>query len=265
LDNLIHWFSPFDSAVVAFSSGVDSSVVAYAAHKALGQNAYSVTSLSPSIAQNEIQEARKIAREIGIRLLFVNQNDLKDQRYVANQTNRCYFCRNNLAKGILPIVKEKSIKVWVDGTQVDDLKNPRPGLKALREGGFRSPLVELSLGKEDVRSIARTIGLSNAERPSESCLSSRIAYGQSIDRVTLKMIERSEKFVKKATGCNIVRVRTLGKRAMIELDPSSIDRGVKNLAVISQKLRSYGYERVEIDSNGYKPGRMLELFVQENS
>ncbi len=265
LDRVIDWFSEFNSALVAFSSGVDSSVVAFAASKALGNAAVAATSVSQSLARAEIVEAKKIAREIGIRLILVKQDDLNDQGYISNQITRCYFCRNNLSRAILPMIKDNNIEVWVDGTQVDDLKSPRPGIKALREAGFRAPLVEIGLEKEDVRSIARAIKLSNADRPSESCLSSRIAYGQRIDPATLALVERSEEVVKELTGCKIVRVRTFGKKAVIELDQLSVQTGMVRFKEISQKLKSFGYDSAEIDPQGYTPGKMFALFVQDNA
>ncbi len=265
LDSLVGWFRKYKSALVAFSSGVDSSVVAYAAFKALGSNAIAVTSTSQSLASEEIKEARLIAKEIGIELRLVDQDDLSDPNYVSNQVSRCYFCRSNLSSVLLPFVRKGRIEVWVDGTHVDDLKTPRPGIKALREAGFRSPLAELGFGKDEVRNMAKSAGLSNAQRPSESCLSSRIAYSQTIDDRTLRLIERSETLVRKLTRCKVVRVRTIGKKAIIEVDKESISRAKRHYREISLKLKSYGYESVEIDPEGYVSGKMLELFVRDNT
>jgi uncharacterized protein len=262
LRTLIEWFRPFQSALVAFSSGVDSSLVALAAYRALGQRAFAVTSISPSFARRELLEARKIAKEIGIELVEVEQDDLNSVDYVMNQVSRCYFCRSNLVRAIQPILKERKPQVCVDGTHLDDMSSPRPGIKALREGGFRSPLAELGMRKEDVRRVARLVGLSNSEKPSEACLSSRIAYGQAIDTKTLRMIEDSEEFIRQITSASVVRVRTIGTHAVIELNSDSIEEARRKFAKIETRLRALGYSSVELDPEGYKPGKMLSLFVQ---
>ncbi len=263
LDQLVEWFSSYDSCLVAFSGGVDSSVLAYAACKTLGKNALAVTSVSPAFAKSELSAATKIASEIGIELVTVRQDDLSDPNYVANQVSRCYFCRSNLARAIEPFAKRRNINLWVDGTHSEDMRSPRPGVKALREAGFRAPFVELSYSKSDIRAIAKLANLSNAERPSEACLSSRIAYEQRIESNTLRMIEQSEEFIKQVTGANVVRVRTIGSGAVVELDRASIPTALEKVLEISDALKSLGYSSVEIDSEGYREGRMLSLFVQE--
>ncbi len=262
---LKNWFRQFESALVAFSGGVDSSVLAFAARAALSKNAITVTSVSPSLAKSEIDSAEKIAKEIGIELIVVSQDDLASKDYVANQVNRCYFCRSNLVQAIMPIVSERRVAICVDGTNPDDLKSPRPGVKALREAGFRAPFVELGLCKEEIRAIARFVNLSNAEKPSEACLSSRIAYGQKIDERTLRRIEESEIFIRELVGAKIVRVRTIGSRAVLELDIDSVEKAKELFPKIERKLISLGYTSVEIDPRGYSSGRMLELFIRDNA
>jgi pyridinium-3,5-biscarboxylic acid mononucleotide sulfurtransferase len=261
---LKNWFLQFDSALVAFSAGVDSSVLACAARQALSRKAIAVTSVSPSFARSEIDQARQIANEIGIELIVVSQQDLATKDYVANLVNRCYFCRLNLVQAIMPIVEERKISICVDGTHLDDMKSPRPGVKALREARFRAPFVELALCKEEIRAIARILKLSNAEKPSEACLSSRIAYGQKIDEHTLRQIEESEIFIRELVGAKIVRVRTIETRAVVELDRESIHKAIKSFSKIQETLISLGYTSVEIDPNGYASGRMLDLFIRDN-
>ncbi|HKW03760.1 MAG TPA: ATP-dependent sacrificial sulfur transferase LarE, partial [Nitrososphaerales archaeon] len=236
LDLLEKWFSSFKSCLVAFSAGVDSSVLALAAFRTLRENAIAVTSVSPSFASEELTEAEKMAEEIGIELILVNQNDLEDENYVANKVSRCYFCRSNLVRALAPIAAERNIEVCVDGTHLDDMLSPRPGVKALREAGFRAPFVELGLSKEDVRSVASYAELSNAFRPSESCLSSRIAFGQKIDQNTLRMVEASERFVKEVTGAKIVRVRTIGSEAIVEVDRPSVKKACAMSKEITLRL-----------------------------
>jgi len=261
LNRLVAWFGKFHSCIVAFSAGVDSSLLAYAAKNALGTRAYAVTSLSPAFAASEHEEARKIAGEIGIELIEVRQDDLGDPGYVRNDVSRCYFCRTSLVQAIWPIVQKLSVEVCVDGTHLDDLGKPRPGVKALRENGFRAPLAELGFRKETIREMARYSGLSNWNRPSEACLSSRIAYGQSINMDSLDRIEKAERIVRRITNACIVRVRTIKNDAVVEVDKPSLPITFRYFDAIENKLRQLGYEKVSIDSEGYVSGKMLELFV----
>lgn len=264
-ERLEDWFRQFDSALIAFSAGVDSSLLALAARETLSENAIAVTSISSSFAKSEIEYSKRMAHEIGIELVTVFQDDLSSEGYVANQVNRCYFCRSNLASAIMPIVKDRGISVWVDGTHLDDMMSLRPGVKALREAGFRAPLAELGFRKEQVRDIARYRGLSNADRPSEACLSSRVAYGQKIDEATLRRIEEAEKYVKSVIDVKVLRVRTIGKKAILEMDYDSIQVAREFFKQIEAKLKLLGYQTVEIDPQGYRSGRMLELFINDSS
>ncbi len=264
LNKLVSWFRRYDSCVVSFSAGVDSSLLALCAKSALGDRSFAVTSISPSFSESERNAAIRIASEIGIELLVVSQDDLGTEGYVNNGVNRCYFCRNNLANGIMPIAKRLSVSVCVDGTHVDDMHSPRPGIKALREAGFKAPFVELGLGKESIRAIARFAGLSNWDRASEACLSSRVAFGQRIDLPTLRLIEEAENFVKENTGAKVVRVRTIAKKASVEVDKDSLNVAFSQLTVIENRLKALGYKDVAIDPNGYTTGKMLDLFVKEN-
>ncbi|MDG6996011.1 MAG: ATP-dependent sacrificial sulfur transferase LarE [Nitrososphaerota archaeon] len=264
-EKLVEWFSRFDSCIVAFSAGVDSSLLALAAKKALGRRAYAVTSHSASFSHVEQATTTLIAKEIGIELIVVNQDDLASKEYVKNNVDRCYFCRSNLAQEILPLARRLNVRVCVDGTQTDDLKTPRPGIRALREAGFRAPLVELGFNKDDVRAMAKCEGLSNWDRPSEACLSSRIAYGQAIDFLTLAKIEKAETTTRRITGARIVRVRTIGDKAVVELNKEHVPNGILAKGEIERELRALGYKDVEIDKEGYVSGKMLSLFVQDNS
>jgi len=261
LEQLISWFLPYRSCLVAFSGGVDSSLLAFAAKKALNERAFAVISKSPAVSISEIEYAREIAAEIGIELIEAVQNDLEDKRYLENSVLRCYFCRSNLVEAMTPIAHRLSIDVCVDGTHADDVQNPRPGIKALREGGFRAPFLELRYRKERIRNMAKNSNLSNWDRPSEACLSSRIAYGTEISLARLKKIEAAENFVRSKTNARIVRVRLIDNQGIIEVDKESIDRVIANLELICKKLVEIGFESVEIDRAGYKSGRMLELFV----
>ncbi len=264
VNDLCSWFSKFESCIVAFSAGVDSSLLAYCANNALGNRALAVTSLSPSFSESETEKALRMSKEIGIHLILVKQNDLATEGYVNNGVSRCYFCRNNLVAEILPIARSKSVSVCVDGTHSDDMRAPRPGIRALRQAGFRARFVELGVSKDEIRLAARSVGLSNWDRPSEACLSSRIAFGQKIDFETLQRIEAAETIVKELTDARIVRVRTIGRKASVEVDKSSVNNTLSKRVAIVEALERLGYSRIEIDPNGYSPGKMLDLFVKEN-
>jgi pyridinium-3,5-biscarboxylic acid mononucleotide sulfurtransferase len=261
LDQLVNWFRGYKSCIVAFSAGVDSSLLALAAKKAIGYRAYAVTSISPAFASSELEVARRIAKEIGIELFEVYQDDLNDQNYTKNEVSRCYFCRTNLASAIAPLKSRLSIDICVDGTHLDDLQKPRPGVKALREKGFRAPLAELGFSKTDVRQMARFSGLSNWDKPSEACLSSRVAYGQEISQEVLERVENAENTVRSLTGAKIVRVRIVGNKAVVEVDSESVDKANAETTEIRKILLEQGFSTVEIDQRGYVSGRMLELFV----
>jgi pyridinium-3,5-biscarboxylic acid mononucleotide sulfurtransferase len=261
LEKLVNWFTSFRSCMVAFSGGVDSSLLAFAARSALGDRAYAAISKSPAMAESEIDWAKKVAEEIGIELHEVIQNDLEDKEYVKNSVTRCYFCRSNLVYAMRPLVGRLAIEVCVDGTHADDMSSPRPGIKALREAGFRAPILELGFGKETIRNMARAAGLSTWQRPSEACLSSRIAFGSEIDLPKLRRVEAAENFVKAITQAKIVRVRTMEKHAIVEVEKEAVQRASENLGLINKKLRQLGYETIEIDKEGYRSGKMLELFV----
>ncbi|MDG6906341.1 MAG: ATP-dependent sacrificial sulfur transferase LarE [Nitrososphaerota archaeon] len=262
LSDLINWFKPFTSCIVAFSAGVDSSLLAYCARKALSNSAYAVTSLSPSFSEVEKRATREVAAELGIQLIEVQQHDLGTPEYVSNGVTRCYFCRRNLADAIQPVRERLAIKVCIDGTHKDDMGSPRPGIKALREAGFRAPYVELDIGKEQIRSVARLLKLSNSERPSEACLSSRVAFGQKIDLETLRKIETAENAVRFITNANVVRVRTIGERASVEVNKPAVPTAIQRSSEIERVLKKLGYLSVVIDPDGYRSGKMLELFVR---
>src|SRR5439155_20879111 len=164
----------------ASSGGVDSGLVARVAHEALGDTAVAVLADAESLARWELAEAVSEAAEIGIRLETIRVSELANDRYVANPTNRCYFCRTELGAALKPIASRRGFVVIADGVNVSDLGDHRPGIQAMNEAGFWHPLVEFGFTKSDVRSLARDLGLSFHDKPSNACLSSRIAYGETI-------------------------------------------------------------------------------------
>ncbi len=252
------WFEDKDGAVIAFSGGVDSSVVAKAAKEVLGGRAIAVTSFSPTFPKWEAELAKKVAMEIGIRLEIVNENELENPMFVRNPPNRCYYCRKGLIEEIKKVADENGISLIVDGANYDDIKEHRPGLKAMREAGVRSPLIELKLGKEEVREIAREFGLSVMDKPSMACLASRIPYGESITGFKLKRVEMAEDFLR-SMGIKQLRVRSHKNTARIEVSNGDVLRVLENREKILNRLTQLGFAYVTLDLEGYRSGSMDEV------
>lgn len=261
LKHLISILRGKESVLIAFSGGVDSAVVAAAAKIALRDKALAATINSPLIPLEEVEEAVKIAKEIGISHIVLEGNELEDPNFACNPMNRCYFCKKKLAVKLKELAKEKGLKNIVDGSNVEDLKDYRPGLLALKEEGVSSPLVEAGLTKDDVRKIARLLGLSIAEKPSSACLASRIPYGQEITLERVKRIAEAEKFIKKIVKVKQVRVRDHGSIARIEVDPKErrLFFNEEIMDKVSQKLHELGFKFVALELEGYTQGSMNKL------
>lgn len=261
LSRLTEWFLDKDRVIVALSGGVDSSVVATVAKRALGNAAVAVTAKSVTLPPWDLEDAKTIVREVGIKHVLIEVNELSNAEFASNPSDRCYYCK----KEMLSKLREQfdgDVFTIVDGTNADDLSGHRPGAIALKEEGVRSPLAELGLGKEDVRNIARLLNLPVSEKPSSTCLASRIPYGQKITREKLNRILRAELKIKSLTGVKQVRVRDHNGIARIE-----VNKGDRRLFFntdvmdkISNELKKLGFKYVTLDLEGYKPGSMdLEL------
>ncbi|MFB5646887.1 MAG: ATP-dependent sacrificial sulfur transferase LarE, partial [Candidatus Nitrosomaritimum yanchengensis] len=196
LDDLIDWFENKNGVLVALSGGVDSALVAYAAYKKLGSSAIAVTADYKTLSQEELDTSKQICKEIGITQITLDYDELENQNFVKNDSNRCFYCRQELGMHLFNLAQEKKIEFIVDGTNLDDLGDYRPGIEALKQNGIRSPLVENNLTKIEIRKIAQSVGLSVFDKPSNSCLASRIPWGQQITSERLARIEYGEKIVK---------------------------------------------------------------------
>jgi pyridinium-3,5-biscarboxylic acid mononucleotide sulfurtransferase len=260
LCRLIEWFSNnTKSAVVALSGGVDSAVVALAAKKALGINALSITANYRTLSTDELATAEKIATEIGIAHRVLEYDELKNPDFVKNDELRCYHCRNELGRRLVHEAHKSGISLVVDGTSVDDLKEYRPGIMALRKNGVRSPFVEIGIDKSQIRSIAEEYGLSIYDKPSNACLASRIPKGVSVTYEKLHKIEKSEIIVKMLSEAKQVRVRDHGDIARIEVGRGELSKlfDVDKLAKIDAELRNLGFKYVTIDIRGYRSGSLV--------
>jgi len=257
LDNLVEWFGNKNKVIVALSGGVDSALVAYAAFQKLGNSAIAVTADYKTLSNEELETAKQICSEIGIRQILLDYDELQNEEFVKNDSNRCFHCRMELGDHLVTLAKEHDVKFIVDGTNLDDLGDYRPGIEALKRNGIKSPLVETNFTKNDVREIAKLIGLSVCDKPSNSCLASRIPWGQRVTTEKLTRIELGETIVKQTTNLKQVRVRDLNGIAKIEVDKDSISVFEDNLLdEITSKLKLIGFSSVQIDPDGYRPGKI---------
>jgi uncharacterized protein len=259
LSKLIGWFlGNSDKVIIAFSGGVDSAVLAFAAKNALGNNALCITANYKSLPDEELLTARKVAAEIGIDHKTIEYDELKNPEFVKNDELRCYHCRNELANRLVTEAHKLGVRLVVDGTNTDDLKEFRPGIKALREYGVKSPFLELGLDKSEIRSIAKQCKLSIHDKPSNACLASRIPKGTAITFERLKIVEKSEIIVKEIFGVKQVRVREHGNIARIEVGSQELWKlfDIDRLSVIDRKLRDLGFKFVTIDVRGYRSGSL---------
>ena len=257
LDDLVNWFDDKNKVMIALSGGVDSALVAYAAFQKLGNSAIAVTADYKTLSEEELYTAKQICSEIGIQQLFLDYDELKNEEFTKNDSNRCFHCRMELGDRLIQLAKKYGVKVIVDGTNLDDLGDYRPGIEALKQNGIRSPLLETNFSKSKIRETAKLIGLSVFDRPSNSCLASRIPWGQRVTAEKLTRIEFGETIVKQLTKAKQVRVRDINGSAKIEVDKKMISIFDDNiLKQITEKLKMIGFITVEVDPEGYKPGKI---------
>lgn len=248
------------SAVVAYSGGVDSALVMAVAHAALGPKALAVTADSDSLPARELEAAKRLARMIGAEHIVIQSREMESEDYRRNPVNRCYYCKSELYARLKTIAGERGFAYIVNGTNVDDLGDYRPGLDAAAEANVRSPLRDAGINKQDVRALARELGLPVAEKPAAACLSSRIPYGEPVTPEKLAMIERAEGFLV-SLGFSQVRVRHHGDIARIELPkediPGFFRDGIQES--VQKRLKEIGFKYVTLDIEGYRTGSLNEV------
>jgi uncharacterized protein len=246
------------SVAVAYSGGVDSSFVLKIAHDVLGDRAIAVTADSPSMPRSELREAQELAAHLGVQHVCLGNTEMTDARYVENTEQRCYFCKLNTYEAIWPYATEHGYRFVVDGNNADDLLDQyRPGQRAAREQGVRSPLQEAGLTKQEIRDLARANGLPNWDKPAAACLSSRLPYGTAVTSERLAQVERAEDYLRRS-GFAQVRVRHHGPIARLELNPGDIERAIALRTDIVAALRALGYTYVTMDLAGFRSGSMNE-------
>jgi uncharacterized protein len=252
-DRIVAALAARGSALVAYSGGVDSAVVAALAFRALGGRALAVTAAAETLAGAELDHARLVAAEIGIRHEVVTYSELDDPEFVANPSHRCYVCQGMRMGTMVRLAAERGFAVVCDGTNASDPGPDRPGLRAVRERGVYSPLLEHGVTKEETRAIARSFGLSVWDRPANACLSSRIPHGQVVTLGKLRRIEAAEE-VLAGEGFRVVRVRHDQGAARVEVAPDEVPRLSAIWNDLEPRLRSLGFERVAYDPQGYRRG-----------
>lgn len=244
--------------VIAFSGGVDSTLIAKIAFDELGKKSVAVTINSESYSKRELGIAKKVAEEIGIRHEIVSLSQLDDTDYVKNTADRCYFCKKGEMAEMRVVAERFGFKHVAFGVNTSDFGEYRPGLKALQEDGDFRPLVDAELEKKEIVQVAEFLGLSNHDLPSTTCLSSRIPYGQTITASKLSQIEEAELMLENL-GIRQSRVRNYGKLARIEVSPQEIEKVVANRKTIVSKLKELGFLYITLDLEGYRSGSMNDV------
>ncbi|MEO8972554.1 MAG: ATP-dependent sacrificial sulfur transferase LarE [Ktedonobacteraceae bacterium] len=253
-----------ESVLVAYSGGVDSALLLKVAHDVLGDKAMGAIAASPAYAPEETQEAIAVARQMGVPLLTLDTHELEDERYVANNPNRCYFCKTELFTHLEPLARQYQLRHIAYGINTDDEGDFRPGQKAAREFQVRGPLKEADMGKREIRAVARILGVPVWDKPAMACFSSRIAYGTKVDVTALQMVYKAEKLLHEL-GFHQLRVRHHDKIARIEVERSELPRLIEDemSRMVTDGLRKIGYTYVTVDLLGYRSGSMNEGFFKK--
>lgn len=254
----------FEGAVVAFSGGVDSTLLLRLAHEALGDRCVAVTAVSASLPRRELDEARRLAAAIGVRHRCIPSGELGVEGFAANAGNRCYFCKSELFDLCFRVAAEEGLEVVTYGATRDDLGDHRPGMRAARERGARAPLLEAELGKEEIRTLSRARDLPTADKPGMACLSSRFPYGARVTAEGLARVEAAEEALR-AEGFRELRVRHHGEIARIELAGAEWERATEpaRRVRIAAALRAAGFRYVTLDLEDFRSGRMNEALRPE--
>ena len=259
-------FAEMEQALIAYSGGVDSTLVAKIAYDVLGDRAIAVTAVSPSLLPEELEDAQIQAAEIGITHKIIDTHEMDNPNYTANPVNRCYFCKSELHDTLKPLATQLGYPYVVDGVNADDLRDYRPGIQAAKERGVRSPLAEVGVTKAEVRQLSQQLSLPWWDKPAQPCLSSRFPYGEEITINKLQRVGRAEIYLRRL-GWQNLRVRSDGDTARIELPPEKIKEFVltMDLQAIVVAFQSYGFVYVTLDLEGYRSGKLNQVLTSQQT
>jgi uncharacterized protein len=264
LEQLKVIFAEMEQALIAYSGGVDSTLVAKIAYDVLGDRALAVTAVSPSLLPEELEDASLQAATIGIPHKIIETHEMENPNYTSNPVNRCYFCKSELHDTLKPLAVEMGYPYVVDGVNADDLHDYRPGIQAAKERGARSPLAEVGITKAEVRQLSQQLSLPWWDKPAQPCLSSRFPYGEEITVAKLQRVGRAEIYLRKL-GWQNLRVRSEGDTARIELPPEQIQNFVLNTDINSvvSTFQEFGFIYVTLDLEGYRSGKLNRVLNQK--
>lgn len=262
LEQLKAIFAQMEQALIAYSGGVDSTLVAKIAYDVLGDRAVAVTAVSPSLLPEELEDAQVQAAEIGIAHKVIQTHEMDNPNYTANPVNRCYFCKSELHDTLKPLATQLGYPYVVDGVNADDLRDYRPGIQAAKERGVRSPLAEVGVTKAEVRQLSQQLSLPWWDKPAQPCLSSRFPYGEEITVAKLQRVGRAEIYLRRL-GWENLRVRSEGDTARIELPPDKIKEFVltTDLQAIVSAFQGFGFVYVTLDLEGYRSGKLNQVLA----
>jgi len=267
LETLLATLAGYGRVAVAFSAGVDSTVVARAAQQACGDDAVAVTAVSPSLASGEREQAEQLAQQIGIRHVVIETDEFDNPDYLKNEPNRCYFCKTELYTRLGHILPQLDVDVIANGANVDDQGDHRPGMVAAGEHAVRSPLLDVGMTKQDVRDLAQHWDLPVWDKPAMPCLSSRIAYGVGVTTERVRRVDEAEKYLRDEFGLLEFRVRhEANELARIEVPVDELPRllDASNRQAITAKLRELGFAFVTIDLEGFRSGSLNSVIAVDD-
>lgn len=249
------------AVVVGLSGGVDSTLLTKVAHDTLSDRCLAVIGKSEAFPEGEIEEALRLAQQIGVRVRVVPTHELQNPLFQVNRPDRCYHCKTELFGVLRRVADEEGIAWIADGTHADDTRDYRPGMRAAKEQGVRAPLLEAGFTKADIRALARHLGLPIWDKPSFACLSSRFPYGTLITRELLQKVDRAERYLREL-GFRQVRVRHHDTILRIEVEPHDFERVLQHASAIVAHMKSLGYLYVTLDLEGYRSGKMNDVLQQ---
>lgn len=263
LENLKGYLRELDSVAIAFSSGVDSTFLLKVAHDTLGDKAIAITAVSCSFPKRELSESTDFCTSEGITQLFCETNELAIPRFKENPVDRCYICKKEIFTNIINLAAENGIANVCEGSNTDDDSDYRPGHRAIKELGVKSPLRFAELSKAEIRELSKELGLNTWDKPSFACLSTRFPYGELITREGLQMVDRAEQLLIDL-GFTQERVRVHGRVARIEVKPEEFDKLLQNRELITNRFKEYGFDYAAMDLMGYRTGSMNETINTSN-